>query len=69
MPMVRVEWLEGRSPKQKAQIAAVITQAFVDIAKVSADQVWIVFNDAKRSDWAMGGELLGQEGLSSEVRD
>ena len=58
MPMVTVEWLEGRTPQQKAQLADALTNAFVDIAKVSKDQVWIVFQDVKRSDWAMAGRLL-----------
>ena len=59
MPMVTVEWLEGRTPQQKAQLADAVTNAFVEIAKVSKDQVWIVFQDVKRSDWAMAGKLLG----------
>ena len=59
MPMVTVEWLEGRTPQQKAQLADAMTSAFVEIAKVSKDQVWIVFQDVKRSDWAMSGKLLG----------
>jgi 4-oxalocrotonate tautomerase len=61
MPVVAVEWLEGRSPQQKARLAAALTQAFVDIAKVSKDQVWIVFRDVKRSDWAMAGRLLDEK--------
>ena len=59
MPVVTVDWLEGRSPQQKAQLADALTKAFVDLAHVSKEQVWIVFNDVKRSDWAMGGQLLG----------
>ena len=59
MPMITVEWLEGRTPQQKAQLAEAMTRACVDIAKVSKDQVWIVFRDVKRSDWAMNGTLLG----------
>lgn len=59
MPVLTVDWLEGRTPQQKAQLADALTTAFVDIAKVSKDQVWIVFNDVKRADWAMGGKLLG----------
>ena len=58
MPMITVEWLEGRTQEQKAQLAEALTQAFMEIAKVSKDQVWIVFRDVKRSDWAMGGHLL-----------
>ena len=59
MPVVTVKWLEGRTPQQKAQLADAVTRAFVEVAKVSTDQVWIVFNDVKRSDWAIGGKLLG----------
>lgn len=59
MPMVTVEWLEGRSPQQKTQLAEAITKSFEEIAKVSRDQVWIAFHDVKRSDWAMAGKLLG----------
>ena len=60
MPMVTVEWLEGRTPQQKAQLAETMTKAFVEIAQVSTDQVWIVFRDVKRADWAMAGKLLTQ---------
>lgn len=60
MPMITVEWLEGRTAQQKAQLAEAMTAAFVDVAKVSKDQVWIAFHDVKRSDWAMGGKLLAE---------
>ena len=59
MPMVTVEWLEGRTQEQKAQLAEALTRAFIEIAQVSKDQVWIVFRDVRRSDWAMGGRPLG----------
>ena len=58
MPMITVEWLEGRTAEQKARLAAAMTQAFTEIANVSNDQVWIVFRDVKRSDWAMAGRPL-----------
>ena len=58
MPVITVEWLEGRTPQQKTQLTDAITVACTEIAKVSKDQVWIVFRDVKRSDWAMGGKLL-----------
>ena len=59
MPMITVEWLEGRSAQQKSELASAMTHAFVEIAKVSKEQVWIIFRDVERSDWAMGGNLLG----------
>ena len=59
MPMITVEWLEGRTPQQKTALTDAITKAFVETAKVQPEQVWIVFKDVKRSDWAMNGKLLG----------
>lgn len=59
MPVITVEWLEGRTAQQKQQLTQALTEAFVAIANVTPDQVWIVFEDVKRSDWAMGGKLLG----------
>ena len=59
MPMITIEWLEGRTAQQKARLSDALTQAFVDVAKVSKEQIWIVFRDVKRSDWAMSGKLLG----------
>ena len=61
MPMITVEWLEGRTPQQKGQLTKAITDAFVNVAQVSKDQVWIVFRDVKRSDWAMGGNILDEK--------
>lgn len=59
MPMITVEWLEGRTAQQKQRLAAALTAACVDIAQTPKEQVWIVFKDVKRSDWAMGGKCLG----------
>jgi 4-oxalocrotonate tautomerase len=58
MPMITVDWLAGRSAEQKRDLAKAITDAFIAIAKVTPEQVWIAFNDVPRSDWAMGGKLL-----------
>ncbi len=61
MPMITVEWLEGRTPQQKGQLTKAINDAFVNVAQVSKDQVWIVFRDVKRSHWAMGGNILDEK--------
>ena len=58
MPVITVEWLEGRTPQQKAALAERLTQAFVQVTNVQKEQVWIVFRDVKRADWAMAGKLL-----------
>ena len=65
MPVVTVEWLEGRSAQQKRRVAQALTRAFADLARVPADQVWIVFRDVRREDWAMGGTLLSDVRVKS----
>jgi len=59
MPVITVEWLEGRTPQQKTQLADALTKSFVEIARVKPEQVWIVFRDVTRANWAMAGKLLG----------
>ena len=58
MPMITVQWLEGRTPTQKAQLTQAMTEALMEIAQVPKEQVWIVFQDIKRADWAMSGKLV-----------
>jgi len=58
MPVVTIEWLEGRTAEQKRTLVEAITKTFTEMANVSADHVWIVFRDVKRADWAMAGRLL-----------
>ena len=59
MPVVTVDWFEGRTAQQKAQLTAKITEAFVEVAGTAREHVWIVFNDKKKSDWAIGGAMCG----------
>jgi 4-oxalocrotonate tautomerase len=59
MPIVTIEWYEGRTPEQKREIADRLTELLADVGKTSADQVWIRFVDSPKSEWAIGGELQG----------
>jgi 4-oxalocrotonate tautomerase len=59
MPVVTIEWYEGRSPEQKAEIAEKVTDVISEVGKTPRDQVWIRFNESPKSEWAMGGEIQG----------
>ena len=59
MPVVTVEWFEGRSPEQKQAIAEGITKVVSEVGKTPAEQVWIRFVDSPQSEWAIGGRLQG----------
>ncbi|MDB5752164.1 MAG: tautomerase-like protein [Ramlibacter sp.] len=57
MPTIRVDLFEGRTPEQKKNLVKGITQACVDALGSKPENVDVILNDVKRSDWATGGEL------------
>jgi 4-oxalocrotonate tautomerase len=57
MPNITVQWYAGRTPQQKREITAAITEAMVKIGKTTPDQVHIVFQDVAKSDWGVNGRL------------
>ena len=59
MPVVTIEWYEGRSPEQKKELAEKLTDLMVEVGKTQREHVWIRFVDSPKSEWAMGGEVQG----------
>ena len=57
MPNILIQWYPGRTEQQKRDLAAVITEAMVEIGKTTADHVHIIFQDVAKSDWATAGKL------------
>ncbi|MSQ41340.1 MAG: 4-oxalocrotonate tautomerase [Dehalococcoidia bacterium] len=60
MPIVRIEMWPGRTKAQKAELARVITEAMVTIARTTADQTFVIFQDVAKEDWAQGGVLSSE---------
>ena len=58
MPIVKIDWLEGRNEDQKRKIAQEITQTLVKTVGSRPESVLVVFTDHPRSDIAKGGILL-----------
>ena len=56
MPIVTVQQ-SPRDVAQKRQLAAGITQAFVDAYGVKPEQVQVFFQEAGPEDWAKAGVL------------
>ena len=59
MPIVTIEWYEGRSPEQKAELAEKLTDLLVEVGRTQREHVWIRFVDSPKSEWAIGGEIQG----------
>ena len=59
MPVITIDWYEGRSDEQKQEIAEKLTDLMVDVGKAERDAVWIRFVDSAKKDWAIGGKPQG----------
>jgi 4-oxalocrotonate tautomerase len=59
MPVVTIEWYEGRSAEQKREIAQKVTEAISEVGNTPREQVWIRFVDSPKSEWAVGGDIQG----------
>ena len=57
MPNITVQWYAGRTPQQKREITAAITEAMVKIGKTTPEQVHIVFQDVEKANWGWNGRL------------
>ena len=59
MPYINVK-LAGKLDKtQKQEIAKEITDVMQRVANKPASYTYIVFEEVKTEDWAIGGNLLG----------
>ena len=55
MPVVTIEWYEGRSDEVKAALAEKLTDVLVEHGECTRESVWLKFVDLPKKDWAMGG--------------
>jgi 4-oxalocrotonate tautomerase len=59
MPIVNIDWVEGRTVEQKAEISKQVTDTMTTVTGCPAEAVTIIFTDHPRSDIAKAGKLLG----------
>ena len=60
MPLIHVELVEGRTKEQTKQLGEAITKATVDIVKVPAEAVKVIFVDMKKDEFMEGGILRSE---------
>lgn len=60
MPLVSIDWLEGRTVEQKKQLVKEITEAFVRIG-TPAEAVEIVMREQPKHNFSTGGKLLSEK--------
>ena len=59
MPFITVKLAGILNKDQKKQIAQEMTEVMQRVANKPASYTYIVFEEVKTEDWAIGGSLLG----------
>jgi len=59
MPYINVKLAGNLNKDQKKEIAKEITELMQRVAKKPASYTYIVFEEVRNEDWAIGGNLLG----------
>jgi 4-oxalocrotonate tautomerase len=57
MPVITIQTFEGKAPAQKQAFIERVTDAAVDILKVSRDSVVVIIEEHPRQNWGWGGRL------------
>jgi 4-oxalocrotonate tautomerase len=57
MPLIHVSLFEGRTIEQKRAFVQAVTADAAKTLGCTIESVDIIFEDVKKSDWAMGGRL------------
>ncbi|MBA7670325.1 hypothetical protein ES703_78470 [subsurface metagenome] len=60
MPIVTVEWWEGRTVEQKKKLVEGITSVIADMG-VPPEAVHIIIKDNPKHNWASGGKLASEK--------
>jgi 4-oxalocrotonate tautomerase len=57
MPVVRVEWLEGRSAEEKREMAGFIADTIAEADHIGKDRVMVMFTDYPKDSISRGGRF------------
>jgi 4-oxalocrotonate tautomerase len=61
MPVVQVDFAQGRTLEQKREMAKRVTEAISDTLKCPQEAVEIVMREIPLNSFAVGGKLLGEK--------
>jgi len=57
LPHIRISMTAGRTEDQKAELAAIFTEAMVRVVGATPGGTTIVFEDVPKQNWSTAGEL------------
>lgn len=57
MPMVTIQWFDGRDAETKKKTLELVTKAICEGCGTSPEHVTVIFQDIKKSDGGSNGKL------------
>ncbi len=61
MPIVQIDWVEGRTIEQKRELAEKVTAAVVEAGKCPPEAVTIIIRDQPKTNIAKAGTLMADK--------
>ncbi|KPM78319.1 tautomerase family protein [Cobetia sp. UCD-24C] len=60
MPMIRAEFLTGKTQEQKRELVEALTRETARVLGVREQSVWVVLKEVEPENWAVAGTLLSE---------
>jgi len=60
MPVVNIQWIQGRTVEQKRVVTERVTQAMQEVG-VDPQSLYIVFEDVSKENFAINGTLFSDK--------
>ena len=60
MPMIRAEFLTGKTQEQKRELVEALTRETARVLGVREQSVWVVLQEVELENWAVAGTPLSE---------
>ncbi|AVV34086.1 MAG: 4-oxalocrotonate tautomerase [Cobetia sp.] len=60
MPMIRAEFLTGKTQEQKRELVEALTRETARVLGVREQSVWVVLQEVEPENWAVAGTPLSE---------
>lgn len=55
MPLIRAEFLKGRSNEEKKKLIRALTNAYAEVMSSDPESIYVIIEEREWTDWALGG--------------
>ena len=55
MPLIRVEFLKGRTHEEKKKLVHALTDTFSQVMSSDPESIYVIIEEREWTDWALGG--------------